>query len=76
MCSTPNGIKGTYTLTVSWEPRRTASAQRLTASKEPTQGVRVKHFVQHESCSTPNGIKGTYTIGGLQDDRAHRVLNA
>ena len=61
MCSTPNGIKGTYTcLTWGLFPLR-RGAQRLTASKEPTPGRRYVIENVAGKCSTPNGIKGTYT---------------
>ena len=59
-CSTPNGIKGTYTLPDQAVAVVCGSAQRLTASKEPTPGG-ARPAAGGSSCSTPNGIKGTYT---------------
>ena len=63
LCSTPNGIKGTYTLPIAPKHESQDCAQRLTASKEPTPPAFIGGQAQRVACSTPNGIKGTYTDG-------------
>ena len=76
LCSTPNGIKGTYAVVLPFKSGLMIRAQRLTASKEPTQAIGHFQGVRSVVCSTPNGIKGTYTMRCPSTCAAGKVLNA
>ena len=60
-CSTPFGIKGMVTTRRSVRSARSSGAQRLSASKEWSQGHPCRS-IGAIGCSTPFGIKGMVTI--------------
>ena len=76
MCSTPFGVEGSITPRCSTFPRRTMSAQRLSASKVPSL-LRARSWPQDRMCSTPFGVEGSITRH-IQPQRPVRqeVLNA
>ncbi len=76
LCSTPFGIKGTFTRYRKGRVAPLHCAQRLSASKVLSLKNALSDFARRRKCSTPFGIKGTFTYSRGKRQFPYFVLNA